>query len=97
MFGEERVCVHITKIIIPEDFKNCTTRFNTSEILHTNVSRDSSVRIATSYGLEIRSSIPGRGNRFFATPQIPDHLWSGSNLLFDGERGLFPVGKAFGA
>jgi hypothetical protein len=92
MFGEVRVCAHITEIIILEDFNNCTNPYNISEFLHINVSRDSSVGIATGYGLDVGGSIPGRGNRFFATPQIPDHIWSPPSLLSDGERSLFTRG-----
>jgi hypothetical protein len=37
-------------------------------------SQDSSVVTATSYGLDSRGSIPGRGKRFFCSPQHPECL-----------------------
>jgi hypothetical protein len=50
------------------------------------------VGIATGlYGLEDRGSIPGRGKRFFSSPQRPDRLWGPSSLLSNGYRGLSPV------
>jgi hypothetical protein len=52
--------------------------------------RDSSVGIATGYGLDGRGSISGGGKRFFCTPQHPDRLLGRSNLLSNGHRGLFP-------
>jgi hypothetical protein len=33
-----------------------------------DVSRDSSVGIATGYGLDGRGSIPGKGKKFFSSP-----------------------------
>jgi hypothetical protein len=39
---------------------------------------DSSVGIATGYD---RGSIPGRGKRFFSTPQHPKRIWSPPSLL----------------
>jgi hypothetical protein len=53
---------------------------------------DSSVSIVTDYRLDGRSSVPGRGERFFPSPQHPDQLWGPSYLLFNGYRGLFPWG-----
>jgi hypothetical protein len=44
-------------------------------------SRDSSVGIATSYRLDGRCSIPGKGKKIFSTSQRPDRLWGPSNLL----------------
>jgi hypothetical protein len=35
---------------------------------------DSSVGIAKSHGVDGRSSIPGRGKRFFSSPQLATHL-----------------------
>jgi hypothetical protein len=37
---------------------------------------DSSVGIATGYGLESRVSIPGMSKRLFSSPQRPDRLWT---------------------
>jgi hypothetical protein len=53
-------------------------------------SRDSSVCIATGYGLEGRDSIPGRGKRFFPSPQGQERLWSPPSALTNGYRGLLP-------
>jgi hypothetical protein len=52
-------------------------------------SRDSSVDIATSYGLgdrEIGVRVPIRA-RIFSSPRRPDQLWGPPNLLYDGYRG----------
>jgi hypothetical protein len=61
-----------------------------------NQHNDSSVGIATSYGLE------GRGvgvrvpvwSRIFSSPHRPNRLWGPPNLLSNGYRGSFPGGKA---
>jgi hypothetical protein len=45
----------------------------TQRPLSSTRSRDSSVGIATGYWLDGQGSIPGRGKRFFSTPQRPDH------------------------
>jgi hypothetical protein len=47
-------------------------------------SQYSSVSISTGYGMDSLGSIPGRGNRFFSTPQHPDQLWDPSSLLSNG-------------
>jgi hypothetical protein len=47
-----------------------------------------SVGIATGYGLDTRGSIPGKGKRFFSTPQRPDMLWGSPSLLLNGYRRL---------
>jgi hypothetical protein len=51
--------------------------------------RDSSVDIATGYGLDGPDSIPGSA-RFFPSPERPDRLWGLPSLLSNGYRGLFP-------
>jgi hypothetical protein len=54
----------------------------------------SSVGIATSYGLEGRGfkvRVPV-GARFFYSPQLPDRFWGPPSLLSNGHRGLFPLG-----
>jgi hypothetical protein len=60
-------------------------------------SQDSSVGIATDYGLHGQSSIPGRGTRLFSCPQGPDRHWNPPSLLTNRFRRFFPRGKAAGA
>jgi hypothetical protein len=50
---------------------------------------ESSVGIATGYGLNDRVPV---GSRIFSFPCRPDRLWGSSNLLSNGYRGLFPRG-----
>jgi hypothetical protein len=53
---------------------------------------DISVGIVTGYELKSRDLIPGRGKRFFFTPQCSYRFWGPPNLLSDGYQGLFPRG-----
>jgi hypothetical protein len=53
-------------------------------------SRNSSVIIATGYELDYRNSIPGKGKRFFSTPQRLECIWGPPNLLSNGCHGLCP-------
>jgi hypothetical protein len=50
------------------------TRYKIYFIVMFQRSRDSSVGIATGYGLEGRGSIPGRV-KIFSSPQRPDQFW----------------------
>jgi hypothetical protein len=62
-------------------------------------SRDSSVGIATGYGLDDRGvgvRVPV-GSRMFFSSRRPDRFWSPPNLLSNGYRGLFSEGKTAGA
>jgi hypothetical protein len=63
--------------------------FNTS-----NFSWDSSVGIATGYGLlglKVGVRIPVE-LRFFFSPRRPERFWGTSSLLSNGYRELFPRG-----
>jgi hypothetical protein len=46
--------------------------------------RDSSIIVATGYGLDGQGLIPGRGKRFLCTPQCSDRLW--------GHPACYPMG-----
>jgi hypothetical protein len=52
------------------------------------------VGTAMKYGLDGRDSIPGRGKRFFFSPQRADLLWNQFSLLPMGIGGSFPWGEA---
>jgi hypothetical protein len=54
-------------------------------------SRDSSFGIATGYELEGRSTILGRGKRFFSNPQRTDQLWVPPSLPSIGYRGALSL------
>jgi hypothetical protein len=59
--------------------------------------RNSSVGVATDYGLEYRRvgfRVP-IGSRFFCSPHRPDRLWGPPNLMVLGA--LFPGVKAAGS
>jgi hypothetical protein len=62
-------------------------------------SRDSSVGIATSYGLDDRGVgvLVPVWSRILSSPRRPDRLWGRLNLLSSGYRVHFPRGKAAGA
>jgi hypothetical protein len=60
------------------------------------MSRDSSVGIATGYGLDGRRvgvRVPV-GPRIFSSPHRPDRLWGPPSLLPNGYRRFFPLRKA---
>jgi hypothetical protein len=62
--------------------------------------RHGSVGIATRLRVgrpRSQGSIPGRGERFFCSPQRPDRPWGPASVLYNGSWGLFPRGKAAGA
>jgi hypothetical protein len=54
-------------------------------------SRDSSVGIATGYGLDFLGSIPGKDKRFFSSPRCSDWLWCPSSVLANGYRRHFTL------
>jgi hypothetical protein len=60
-------------------------------IFYPNIWGYNSAGIATSYGLEDRDSIPGRG-KTSSSPQRPDWLWGPPTLLCNGYWGLKAVG-----
>jgi hypothetical protein len=67
--------------------------------MYFNASWDSTVGIATGYGLvdkEVGVQVPV-GSRIFNSPCRPDRLWGPPNLLYNGYGGFFPGGKAAGA
>jgi hypothetical protein len=53
-----------------------------------SISRDSSVGIGTSWGLDDQASFLGKGKIFFCTPQYSDGLWGPPSLLSNGYRML---------
>jgi hypothetical protein len=55
---------------------------------------DSSAGIAMGYRLESRDLIPGRGKRFFSSPQHPDQFWGPYPM---GTTGSIPGNKAAGS
>jgi hypothetical protein len=57
-------------------------------------SRDSSVGIATGYGLDDRMTgvgFPAGAGNFFSSTRIPDRLWGPPSLLSNGYRGFFSL------
>jgi hypothetical protein len=60
------------------------------------ISRDSSVGIATDYGLGSRGSIPSRGKTFVSAPQSSERPWGRNSFLSSEYRGYFPGNKATG-
>jgi hypothetical protein len=74
----------------------CIATFRTSFATSTIYpwSRDSSVGIATGYGLDGRGvgvRVPVEA-KFFSSPRRPERLWAPPNLLPNAYRGLFPLG-----
>jgi hypothetical protein len=64
----------------------------------TLASRDSTVGIATGYGLDgqgVGVQVPV-GSRIFSSPRRPDRFWGPFNLLSNGYWELFPRGKMAG-
>jgi hypothetical protein len=53
----------------------------------TKRTRNSSVSIATGYGLDGQGSIPGRGKIYFSTPPRSDRFLGPPNFLSNGYRG----------
>ena len=76
----------------PELF-HADRRVDMTKLTVTLVDRDSSVDIATRYGLD-GPGIGSRGGGLFRTR--PVRPWGPSSLLYTGYR-IFPVGKAAGA
>jgi hypothetical protein len=57
---------------------------------------NSSVGIATDYGLDVWGLIPSRSKRFFSTPQCPDWLWILPACYPVGTGSYFPRIKQLG-
>jgi hypothetical protein len=67
--------------------------------MNTDMSQDSSVGIATGYGLDdggVGVRVPV-GARIFPSPCRPDRSCGLPSLLSNGYRGIFPESKAAGA
>jgi hypothetical protein len=58
---------------------------------------DSSVSIVMGYNLDGWGWIPGRGKRFFFTPQCPDQFCGPQSLPDSEYWRFFPLGKEVGA
>jgi hypothetical protein len=56
-------------------------------------SRNEKVDAATSYELEGRYSIPGKGKKCFCIPQSPDRLWNSLGLLSKNTGVCFPAAE----
>jgi hypothetical protein len=73
-----KLCLHVPPLaLVP-------TPFSPGEY------RDSSVAIATVYGIDGRGSVPRLGKTICSTLQRPDYLWGQLSLLSNGYLGLFP-------
>jgi hypothetical protein len=81
-------CILVTIITILPSFIVFLCKLNYQSIKLG--SQDSSVHIALGYGLDERSSIPGRGWEFFSSPLCPDWIWAPPSLPSSGYQGFFP-------
>jgi hypothetical protein len=64
-------------------------RLFSSNLFSFHFCRNTSVGIATGYGLDGPGSIPGK-DKIFSAPQCPDRLRGPPSLLYNGYRWLFP-------
>jgi hypothetical protein len=77
-----------------QTFNFCIIPSRSKKTLDTKLeSRDSSVGIATDYGLEGRSSIPDRDKTFVSIPQHPYWPWIPPSLLSSGQQEAFSPGS----
>jgi hypothetical protein len=88
-------CIYLNarmKLLLVEmGFSRHNKHFITTQVIQSlQTEPDSSVAIATCYGLDGSGSIPGRERDF--SPQCPDRLWGPTNLLYNGCRGFLPQG-----
>jgi len=59
-----------------------------------NLNHNAAVRIInTAYFKVINAKIPCKDNNFVSSPKCPYQLWIPHNILVNGRRELFPLGK----
>jgi hypothetical protein len=85
------LAVQVVTYVILADLEGYQLNIQTFDLFNTILRfgcRNTSVNIATDYGVEGWNSIPDRGERFSSSPQHSDRLWDRTNLLPNGYRWL---------